>query len=460
MKVNKLNDYFCELCEQLNIAEKALYTEFEKEKKVTFYSLYFRQIKIQLVYSWKWENIAPVSVIYCRIYLDKNIPLYLHLPEILSYLKIEDYRACYFPYIETKQRMECCLGALLNIIKDYIPMLESLGMTDQAKEIQEYWMNHNYFQNSEKNDLGFSADEKLSLKNENDRNAALFSMLLQESLMVDRYTISAAYELFLLGDWKHSIKKYKKYEKSGMSDYEKGLCEFMNNHLASEFQPMPEECFTLVEYRKALNQKKEYLEMFLIYVPCAILSCMLMGLINKFCSYQTIFYSGTGAWFGLILGIPIALFGQYTFRYPLKRLLDKNNTTIDFLEIVDNHPWIEKLSKIALIISGIGMIAAGIVFGKMSFRGYENYAVYYTGQGETEQFLYDDIKQIYYIHARHNEFGDRVERASYVVVLQNGKQIDLDAHMSVQKQEEFVNMLFVDINVVQLDSDIELNEIL
>ena len=88
-----------QLCEAFAAKENALYTQTAWDKHMTFFSVYFRASRVELVYSRKWETMAPPSVLFARIYLSKNNPVYLHLPELIGFLGIDDYRACYFPYI-------------------------------------------------------------------------------------------------------------------------------------------------------------------------------------------------------------------------------------------------------------------------------------------------------------------------------------------------------------------------
>ena len=141
----RVKETFLQLCEAFAAKENALYTQTAWDKHMTFFSVYFRASRVELVYSRKWETMAPPSVLFARIYLSKNNPVYLHLPELIGFLGIDDYRACYFPYIENPQRMTDCMEALTEILSDYIPKIEELANTGEDQAILERWANEGFF---------------------------------------------------------------------------------------------------------------------------------------------------------------------------------------------------------------------------------------------------------------------------------------------------------------------------
>lgn len=135
----ELEQEFLRLCREWADRPDVFHTEVIHEKNLAAFSALFRVIRVELVYSRKWETVAPPSVLYCRVYLSKNDPVYLHLPELLSYLDAGDYRACYFPCIESAQRMEDCFRALTRIVDDHIPAAQQLASADRGREVMERW---------------------------------------------------------------------------------------------------------------------------------------------------------------------------------------------------------------------------------------------------------------------------------------------------------------------------------
>ena len=68
MKTEQLKDDFLRLCEGLQDRPDVLYTEVTENKKDCVFTMYLRAIRVELVYCWKWEALAPPSVLYCRFY--------------------------------------------------------------------------------------------------------------------------------------------------------------------------------------------------------------------------------------------------------------------------------------------------------------------------------------------------------------------------------------------------------
>ena len=71
---------------------------------------------------------------------------------------------------------------------------------------------------------------------------------------------------------------------------------------------------------------------------------------------------------------------------------------------------------------------------------------------------YDDIENIYYIQSRYNEYGDRIERASYVLDLNNGKLLDLDGYTTTKETEKELlpYLKSKGFEIIKLDSDKDL----
>lgn len=452
MKIEHIKECFIKECQKWENKDDVLYAEFETEKWACVFSLYFRMIKIQFVYCWKWENLAPPSVLYCRIFPNKNIPVYLHFPELFVYLGVDEFRACYFPYIETTKRMEDCFEVLSGIVKDYLQRTEELCADGNDIRILEYQINHNFFGEEE------ITDEHRNPLEEEDMEVAVLFQTMFENLMVARHTNLDAYDAYIKGDWKESLGIYKKIEKRGVSEYEKRLCLFMLNEQNQGFKPMPDECMAVSDYNRKFNDKIEWKGIGLAYVPTAIILCLIIIVINLFFSFGTIYYSEIPLWYAMIAALPTAIFGYHAFKRNILKLLNKEKIQegMEFYELTDNHPWIDRLAKALCVISILGFIVFAVNLSEMSLRCYDDYVLYYSEEESVEGFNYEEVNIIYYINARYNEDGDRIERPSYVLELEDGEQIDLDSCLSRKEQEKVLHDLFSSVKIIELDSDKEL----
>lgn len=430
-----MNTTFEDLCRNLATRSGVLHTEFSEEKKTAVFSLYLHSSKIQLVYSRRWEDLAPPSVLYCRVFTNKNVPLYLHLPELLGYLGAEDYRACYFPCIETAGRMEACFRALMEVVDTYSEILDSLSADGRDRDILAQWLHH------------------AGLDEDTDMEIAAQLQHLQEPMLIARFTTNPAYEAFLRGEQEKALKLYRKMKKPGLSAYEQGLCRFMESSEGERFRPMPPECFALAEYRKHTGLKADLQAAGILYVCCAALFCAVMALLSHWLARGTVFYCGISWLYGMLLAVLPAIFGEFLIQ---KFIFSRFGKRADFYRMTGPKPVMTAVVSVLLAVSVAACLWFSIAVPNMSMRFYDTHCVYHRDDAP-RSFEYSQVAQICHISARYNEYGDRVERDSYVLILADGTQIDLDGDVSNQQiQLEIIQTLFSDLAITELDSDRDL----
>ena len=439
------------LCRPLADRPDVLHTEFEEDKQACLFTMLLRKPKIQLVYCWKWENIAPPSVLYCRVFLNKNVPLYLHLPELICALDMQDFRACYYPCIENTQRMCDCFAALMAVVNDYIPKAEALALSGRDNEIMKRQFQVDFWGN----DLG-QDDQSWHYYDPDARSVMETMDRLSECIMVDRFTDNAAYRAFLTGDWEKSLNKYKNLEKGGLSKYENDLCDFMSRPENRTFQAMPPECLAILDYRKiASGTLRDLGYMLLTAIPFSFLFCALIALANRILANGTVFFFGAPPLCGLIPGVACGVFGYILSQKPILRLM-KRHKELDFAEMLDHHPKIRKLAAIIFALVLTGSICFSIGLPLMGARFYEDHAVISIEGIWDQRIKYDQINKIYFIQGRYNDYGDLIHRPSYVILLQDGTVVDLDCTASVKQQKKVIETIFSDFTVIEVESDRDL----
>lgn len=438
MKPEKLSEIFQGLCKPLTRRPDVLFAEFLQENKATVFSMTLRLCRIEIVYSWRWTVIAPPSVLYCRVYLGKNDELFFHLPEILPYLNSCDYRACYFPYVENEERMIRCFRALLDMVEEYIPRIEKLGQTGMDQQIIQAWIQREY-PNDEAPE-GMAEYKRWS-----------------ESLLVGRYTTQDAYEAFLRRDWKKARKLYRKLEKSGLQEYEQGLCRFLENEDNRDFVPIHPDCFSLKDYRAVSSPWVDLLGMVICAVPIGLLCSLVIALTNGIMAQGTVVFFGMPWWSGFVFG---GLPGVFAYGLLQRRVFGLLGGKFrgrgqDYVDIMDTYP---KLNKPFAVV--VGLLAAISVFGSgflahgTCMRLYDDRCVYAADDlWAFESFPWDDVEAVYHISARYNEYGDRIERSSYVLLLKDGRQLDLDGTCTEAETRQLVFPLLPEHLVVFVDSE-------
>lgn len=451
MSAVNLTDTFRDLCRTLHDHSDVLYSEFTEEKKTSVFTLYFRAVKVQLVYCQRWEILAPPSVLFSRICFSKNGRTFVHLPEIIAHLGLDDYRACYFPYLETPERMECAFHALWHIVEDYIPIATDLAVSGDGERLirKSHW--ENFF--DDKAEPEFVSDEAYDLVRQNLEDMSFFF----ESLLVGRHSDLDAYQAFLLGNWDKALKQYRKMEKSGLSAYERGLCRFMADPTNLGFEPMPPECSAIAAYKKHQKGLHDLWGMLLLWVPFSVLMCAILAIGNWYWSRDTLYSFGSPLWFGLIMAAFPALFGYGAFQMPILKLL-KLKEALAFCALTDKkHPIMERIIRLLFVVSLVVSLGFTGWISSQCDRFYEDHAICINDEGEYARFEYSQIDSICYINSRYNEFDGRVERASYVIVLEDGTCFDLDANQTERQQERLIEALFPDRQIITLDSDRDLH---
>ena len=447
MKITELKQEFMALCRPLADRPNVLHTEFLEDKKTCIYAMTLRCSKIELVYCWKWDNVAPPSVLYCRVYLNKNVPLYIHLPELICALEQQDFRACYYPCIENTRRMEACFRALMAVVDDYIPQAEALALSGEGDAIMKRRFEVDFWGSPIGQD-----DDSWSYNDPDARTVMKTLDRLSESVMVERFTEMYAYRAFLTGNWERSQKKYKKLEKHGLSQYEKDLYTFMAQPENRGFQAMPPECMAIDDYQKfAFGPLWELGYMLLCAIPFSVLFCAIIAAVNAILATGTVFFFGSHPLCGLIPGLACGVFGYIQFQKQILRLM-KRRKELDFAEMMDHHPKIRKLAAVIFALILAASLGFSIGMPLMGSRFYKDHATIYIEGLHYEQVAYSDICAIYYIHGRYNDYGDLINRPSYVLVTEDGDAIDLDCTAGLKRQKELIETIFEDFTVIEVES--------
>lgn len=461
MRTKDIEKVFIKRCEEYAKEIGAIDTQIDREKNETRFSIYLAISRITFVYRTKVSEFDHPSTLYARIHLKKNRDVFFQIPELLSFLGIEDFRAFCFPYIENEKRFNSCFDALTNILNDHWKEFENITLQGRYDELQ----------NLQKSRLCKFHELNEEVINEfSDYEIETFQAELctwhEEFEFLFRYTINTDYYSFCLGKTQKAKKKYvKKVEKDEATDYEKMLLEFISKPENAGFRPMPDECFAYRDSQAYLYGSDGF--------PCSwqtVAVSMLFGialfvsaslLVSWFLSRGTIGYFGADWWisgiFGAVAGVPIAVLMPERVKAILKDKKAKFNN--EFQDIVESEKW-TSFTKY-LIHGAIAILLTFTVWlSSISMRLYDTYGQYPTIDkpiGWT-YFQYEDIENAYYMNARYNEWDGRIERPSYVIVMANGDIIDFDGYTSVEKTEEIMLPILekYGVEIINVDSGEEI----
>lgn len=453
MSFNELEKVFLTRCEEYAKKLNALGTKTTSEKKTTFFSINLPAIKLQLIYGKKRSSFDLPSTIFARVYLNKNTNHFYHIPELLAFLGIDDYRACYFPYIESKERMNCCFNALTEVLDSHISDFEKIVTSFRHEEMRRY-------QFESIKDLSFLKEEDY---NEPDTYIMMLEMGEGMSFLQRMTTLDAYYNL-CLGNREEAIKKYEKLQsKNLLFDYEKRLLEFIKKPENKDFKPIADECFSYRDAKPYILNSNVFSFKSLAFSLGVTLPIFFIStfIVEKVLSAGAVAYYGTPWWATLLFGAVSALTVTIGFADNINKIVGdkKAKTRASYSKILES-----KLSKDIGEVIFRSFSAILLVFVLMlSLFTTSVYDTYIKTPTDINPFNsvkihYEDIDKIYYMDARYNVYGDRIDRPSYVLIFKDGTMFDFDMINTAEETEEDVLPLLEKYNleIIKVDNHKEI----
>lgn len=453
MSFNELEKVFLTRCEEYAKKLNALGTKTTSEKKTTFFSISLSSIKLQLIYGKKRGAFDLPSTIFARVYLNKNTNHFYHIPELLAFLGIDDYRACYFPYIESEERMDYCFDALTEVLDSHIADFEKIVTTFRHEEMRRYQFE--------------SVKNMYSLKEEDYNETDMYSMMLEmgeKMTFLQRMTTLDAYYNLCCGNREDAIKKYEKLQSRNLLfDYEKRLLEFIKKPENADFKPITDECFSYKEAKPYVMGSNIFSFKALIFslgvtIPVFLISTFV---VEKILSAGAIARYGAPWWAILLFAVVSAVTVTMGFADSINKLVGdkKEKTRVIYRQILES-----KLSKDITEVIFRSFSAILFVFVIMlSIFTTSVYDTYIKTPSNDNPFTsiqiqYEDIDKIYYMDARYNVYGDRIDRPSYVLIFKDGTMFDFDMINTAEETEKDVLPLLEKYNleIIKVDNHKEI----
>ncbi len=459
--IKKLEKQFIQLCNEYAKEKSAIYTECVSGKKRCVFTIELLSLKLEFCYVKNTSAFESPSTLYCRIYLRKNSVVRYHIPDILPLIGAEDFRGCYFPLIENPTRMDSCFRQLCEILDSHLPAMENLAISGNIDNTDIFESYKKIYSLKEK-DLDFN------LIHEGEDSAYLFNYLQnnRDGYMVNLFTVFAPYEKLISGNTEKALELYEKWEKKrGLLPYEKHLCEFLKRDENQNFLPFTPECLLKRNIKSATNPPIwEYLlNAIVVYIPFAIVFCIIFAIIDWILSMNTLF-SFTTPWYdGFLAAGLCGIFGSLALRNKVKTLLfgEKAKNDIEIDEIANSkgiNIFMYVSFGLAIIFSlfaSFMIISSHALFYEDTFKFTEEQGVF-----RYSEYTYDEIENVYYMESRYNDYGDRVDRASYVLVMKDSKVFDFDGFTNVKETEKTILPFLAKkgYTVKHIDSDKELTD--
>lgn len=442
MKTKELNNIFIERCKGFSDAHQALDFEITENKKLSVCAVTLNAVKIEFVYLLSYGSLISQSTLFCRIYLNKNDPMSFHLPELFDYSNINDFRQCYFPYIESKKRMDNCFSALEGIIDEYLPLINDIAAVESTR-----------FYNAKlemlRNEFKISAMLDESLKNSGDVVYSLYYATLaldfeELSILPDfTFPFKNGYFSFLNGDFEAAKAFYeKRIEKGKATGYDKRLYSFIcenekdlqyaDDLVTSDISDIE----TYVTKNNFLKLAKPFILIYLCNSAVLLGLCFLLRFVVSIDTYALLGFNWI-AYVTFVVALLPSVFGAIAFRRKLAVLFRKKDLQkyLDFDDIINSRSDLPgNIIFAVLCVIAVMLVSVFTVFGTV--RVYDDHIKCDADANFVfESIYYRDVEKIYHIDARYNIYGGKITRGSYILEMNSGEILDLDM-ITTEKETE------------------------
>lgn len=412
----------------------ALVIDFVDDKKQAIWSLKYNIIKLEFVMTKKEKIVCPKHTLFCRVYLGKNEIYFYHLPEMMPYLEPKNFQCYYYSYIESAERLTACFNELAEFLcRNYTGINElAKSSVDSEKIYADKLADMLALYLSEVPDPQLEAD---------------MWALYEEYELLIRYTGAGAYRQLLMGNEVAAMKQYEEMEKKGaLTAYEKRLYEFLQS-AKETYEILPEACNSVKSVKQWDDPSKEGKSVFLMGLGYELLFgvifSMIIAAINAVLSEGTVYYAGTPWGVGFIFAGCPAVFGGIAHRNLVRRILEKETFEEGLrLEKMINPRWIEPFARIVFIIAFVGCFVTNVQVAFCSTSFYDTYLSFDVDEdffgGEFAICEYGKLQKVYYSNGVYNDYGDFIDRPSYLLAFEDGVVWDSDGFMDVVDVETHV----------------------
>lgn len=414
-------------------------------KKFCRYNIEFLSYILEIVYVKKETTFYKPSSLYCTIKLRKNSVVHYHLTDIIPYIKEKSFNACYFTTIENTDRLSCCFKSLTNEIENVTSQIDEF-LFDDTLLLEQLYENYKLIFNLKDKDLDFS-----QIDNKNDYAHNFFTSLQKsrDGFVFSRFSSFAPYEALVKKQNFIAITKYEKLNMKGkLFDYEKDLLNHIV-HLDCDFTALSPECNTKLFESKFLTLGVLVKTAFTFFAIFSVIFCCLFACYNLTISRNTVITLCAPWYCGFLCAGLCAVFGSITYfqKMPNKYLTKKQRE--DFAKITISKP-LKFFCNALFVLSIITSIFFAITIAKENVRFYDESINF-----SSKNYRYEQIDSVYYIKSRHNLYGDKINRASYVILFKDKTSLDLDGYTSVESTQKHVLPFLEDKNIEIKEADSE-----
>ena len=405
-------------------------------------SIVFDTFTLKLEYKINVSMLIPKSIIEIRfMFEDGKLPVEYSIYDLFNIIDLKNFKCYTFASVTSEKKVIEIIKKLIKVFLKYRNKIEELSTNlDKIATLEQ------------------DIKEKIKLiLNEDvfDTRDAFYLMNMLEiyyALDVARFTSESydGYICYLKGNYKKAIKKYSKL-KEKVTKYEKRLIEYMKDN--AEKENISQDMNTTIEANSLKNTKMVLIPMFIGWIVLTPVWCVVYYIIFKIAfeifTRGTIYSGGSEVFMLFMPAFITAIINSYFIRkFVYKILYKKDYDKIIALDEIENKHIDGFMSKLFQFIIA-SCIVTTILMANTNISFYEEYFnnnLEFT-KLKGENISYMDVNSVYKAYARINDFGQTIEYPTYVIVLNDGRKIDLYFDMDFEEVKKNIIPIFENKNI-------------
>jgi len=415
-------------------------------------SIIFKEFTLKLEYKINMSMLIPKSTVEVRFIFDRGkLPVEYSIYDLFNIVDENNFKCYTFCYVTDENTMKQVLKYLIDTFKLYRQRIEKVSLNlDKIAKLEK--------------DIEEKIDVLLDEKVFESRDAFYMMHMLELYYTIDvsRFTMDC-YNCYMEGKYKKAIVKYNKLN-GKLTAYEKRLVEYIKKGESCEV--IPDNINTFADAKKLKSASAELFPMFLSWIVLTPIWCVVYDIVFYialyFLSKSATYVGGADPFMIFLPAFITAIINSYFVRKIVYKLFFKKSyNKMMALDEIENSERVESvMSKLFQFI-----IASGLVFSLLAantnitfYEGnFNNNLEFFSLKGET--ISYADVNCVYKAAGIMNDFGYVVNNPTYVIVLNDGRQIILYYYMEFEDIEKNIVPILkknnIEIREIDLVDNIE-----
>lgn len=407
------NGIFCEVSSVYKNEEKKQNLQYRYAK------IYYNTFVVKFTYTAHGIMSVVNSILSCSVSFDKNEEaIEIPLPLMTDYCDMDVAMPMCIPLITNKTGMAQAFACMQTALIDVLPVVAEIGADSQQRA----------------KILAAFCNEILSVFGI-EPSAQISQAIIDWSVV--RFA-TGAFLVNLKGNRRKAAKKLRKTKK--LTGYEKRMITLWESNEAYDYPDIS----AIVENAEAYNEsgveKFSHRELFSVLISAVILTPVisvaylaLYFLLIALQSRNAVYLMGP------IYNFPIAIFAAFMTGFSVsyftrhkayKWLYKKHYDKYCEMDHIQNGETADKIMKCftGIVVAGSLVVCTLFPYWNLRFLsdGFVDNSKFLSLKGQ--YYDYSQVERAYYKADRENDFGEVLEFPSYVLVLKDGKEIDLYEH--------------------------------